>query len=181
MEEPRDVTAYKRHHASGIVELSRIKPHPDLDGYHLFPQFKKAQEELEGQFRRETCKPWLKESRLKVEVSQSQWDDKIEIIGYEKLGEDKFPILRFKKDLPFYIQEDVALLELARSSKSRGLAQSFKALTLKERWWVVDFFLDGKDLLITIDGAGGKSHSRKWSSAILHSYFANRRSSRRLP
>jgi hypothetical protein len=156
MQEPGYGTDHERYEESGIMKLSQIERHPDLNQYHLLPESKKAQNDLERQFSRELCKPWLKESRLKVEVSQSQWNDRVIIGSPQRLGESYFPSLRFKEDSPLYIniKEGVDLLEVVRSSRASGLAQRFDPLEPKERWWVVDFFIDGKDLLAAIDGVG---------------------------
>jgi hypothetical protein len=153
MPEPIYGTHHERYESSGIVGLSQIKPHPDLNQHHLLPESRKAQNKLKRQFDGELCKPWLNESRLKVEVSQSQWDDRV-IIEWSRLGEYDLPSLRFKEDSPLYIntKEGVDLLEVVRSC----LAQRFDPLEPKKLWWVVDFFLDGKDLLAAIDGAGGE-------------------------
>jgi hypothetical protein len=154
-QKPRYGTHHERYIESGIVGLSQIKPHPKLNNYHLFPRFKKDQKKLEQQFTIEPCKPWLNENHLKVEVSQSQWKDKV-IIGWQKLGKVDFPSLRFKADSPLYITEGVELLEIGRSSKAGGLVENFGLLEPKERWWVVDFFEDGRDLLAAMSGAGGE-------------------------
>jgi hypothetical protein len=155
MQEPEYGTDHERYIASGIIGLSQIKPHPKLNNHHLFPQFKKDQEKLKQQFSIEPCKPWLNENHLKVEVSQSQWENRV-IIGWQKMGEVDFPSLRFKEDSPLYITEGVELLEVGRSSNARDLVEDFDLLEPKERWWVVDFFGDGKDLLAAISGAGGE-------------------------
>jgi hypothetical protein len=153
MGEPGFGTNYVRYFTSGIVKLCQIERHPELNNSHLFPEFKKAQKKLEQQFTIEPCKPWLNENRLKVEVSQSQWQGS-EIIGRQKLGEVDFPILRFSENSPLYITEGVELLEVGRSSKAKDLVERFRLLEPKDRWWVVDFFRDGKDLLAAIHGAG---------------------------
>jgi hypothetical protein len=183
MEKPGYSTDHELCEGSGIVKLSQIERHPELDQYHLLPESKRAQKFLEKHFRKEICKPWLKESRLKVEVSQSQWKDRVTIGSPQRLGESSFPSLRFKENSPVYvnIKEGVDLLEVVRSSKAWGLTQRFDALEPKERWWVVDFFINGKDLLAAIDDVGVKDHDRRSSSIVLQSYFTNMRSSERLP
>jgi hypothetical protein len=155
MEGPGCGTDHERYITSCIVKLCQIEVHPKFNNYHLFPEFKKDQKKLKQQFSIAPCKPWLNENHLKVEVSQSQLKDSV-IIGRQKLGKVDLPCLRFNEDSPLYITEGVELLEIGRSSEAEVLVERLGLLEPKERWWVVDFFRDGKDLLAAIDGAGGE-------------------------
>ncbi|KAF9728532.1 hypothetical protein PMIN01_13360 [Paraphaeosphaeria minitans] len=152
MDETRYGTDSERYLKSGIVQLSQLKQHPHPDPYfHLSRRCREDQKQLEKLFRHEVCKPWLKENRLKAEVSRSVWENATQR-GSRWLDGTLFPCLEFEENAEIYITEGIAMLHIARSSSVRGLAETFDSL--EHRWWVLDFYCD--------DG----SHSRQ---AALHS------------
>ena len=147
MDYPEYGTDHERYLGSGIVQLSQIKQNPHPDPYHhLSPQCRRDRRELEQRFRHEVCKPWLKEYHLHAEVSSFVWED-IETEGWKMLEENKFPCLKLREGARICITGGIALLETARSSRAWGLAQTFDPLEPQQRWWVVDFFRDGKTSL----------------------------------
>lgn len=144
MEDTGFGTDHERYLGSGIVQLSQIAryPHPDTF-YHLSPECRNAQKKLEQQYRHEVCKPWLNEKHLRAEISRSVWESRTET-GWRRLETKEFPCLRFRKEATICITRGIALLEIAWSSTAWGIAQTFGSLEPQDRWWVVDFFHDGK-------------------------------------
>lgn len=143
MSEVKFGTDHERYLGPGIVFLSQIAATAHSD-YYLC---KKEQKEIESQFQRGACEPWLPESRLKAEISRSQWETK-NIMGTERLGRYDLPKLWFK-DADIRIMGSVARLEAARSSGASVLKEMFNRLETEERWWVVDFFEHGKTTRVT--------------------------------
>ncbi|KAL5417046.1 hypothetical protein PMIN04_007920 [Paraphaeosphaeria minitans] len=140
MGDTRYGTDSKRFIESGIVQLSQLKQHPHPDPYfHLAPQCRKDQKQLEQRFRHEVCKPWLKENRLKAEVSRSVWEKATER-GSKRLDGRLFPCLEFEANAEIYITEGIDMLHIARSPSVWGLAEIFDSL--ENRWWVLDFYCD---------------------------------------
>ncbi|KAL5370677.1 hypothetical protein DPSP01_014722 [Paraphaeosphaeria sporulosa] len=152
MDETRYGTDSERYLKSGIVQLSQLKQHPHPDPYfHLSPRCRKDQKQLEQRFRHEVCKPWLKENRLKAEVSRSVWENATQR-GSRWLDGTLFPCLEFEENAEIWITEGIAMLHIARSSSVWGLAETFDSL--EHRWWVLDFYCDGMSSMsmITIRG-----------------------------
>jgi hypothetical protein len=136
-------TVHERYLGSGIMFLSQIEVTSPHESYLC----QKEQREIENQFRRGACKPWLPEYRLKAEISQSQWGTR-DVMEEKRFGRYDLPKLWFK-DAGIRIVESVARLEAARSSAAAELKKVFNLLETEERWWVVDFFEHGKNTCVT--------------------------------
>jgi len=146
MQSSRFGTDHERYIGSGIVTLSQLPNASDDD----LIVHKQEIRDLKKQFGHGTYKPWLKESRLKAEISQCHWKSR-RIAEYQRLGEHDFPRLQFTEDTRISIVESMALLEVLRSSQTLHPEQSFDRL---EGQWVVDFFCKGKTVFPSVTTAG---------------------------
>lgn len=147
MRAPEFGTDYERYLGSGIVQLSQLKryPHPD-PFYHLSSQCRKEQKQLNERFKHEICKPWLPENRLKAEISEVEWEKRMET-GHKKLDGTIYPCFQFDSDTRISITEGISLLEIAWSSVAWGIQRTFDWQVPQQRWWVLDFLCDGESSL----------------------------------
>ncbi|KAH8622857.1 hypothetical protein IG631_22606 [Alternaria alternata] len=142
MSESQFGTDHERYLGSGIVFLSQIRETSPVDCFLL----KREQREMESQFQRGACMPWLPEFHLKAEILESQWKTR-EILIERRLGRYDLPELWFQDaDIRIVEKESVARYEAAKSSGDPKLRHMFRRLETEERWWVVDFFRHGKAL-----------------------------------
>ncbi|RAR15460.1 hypothetical protein DDE83_001101 [Stemphylium lycopersici] len=144
-------TIHNRYLGHGIVALSQL-PKASEDDLVIH---KKELKELEGRLKRQTWKPWQKESHLKAEISCRYWND--ESVGEKKrLDGVDFPQLQFREGADIRMIESMALLEVIRSSKS---SRYELRINNHERRCVVEF--------LRKDG----SNSSEWAIESCHEAF----------
>jgi DNA-directed RNA polymerase subunit H (RpoH/RPB5) len=145
MSEFRFGTDHERYLGSGIVFLSQIVETSPGD----CSLCKREQREIESQFQRGACKPWLPEFHLKAEIPESQWETR-DILEERRFERYDLPKLWFQDaDIRIVEKKSVARYEAAKSSGASELKEMFNLLETEERWWVVDFFKHGKVIRVT--------------------------------
>ncbi|KAH8620995.1 hypothetical protein IG631_24353 [Alternaria alternata] len=131
-------TDHERYIGSGIVALSQL-PRASEDDLIIHA---KELKERKRRFRPGMCKPWQKENHLKAELSHRHWKNR-HIGKSQRLDGHDFPELQFREDADIRIIENMALLQVVRSSKASRWEQR---ISNGGRQWVVDFFRkDGSD------------------------------------
>jgi len=148
MTESQYDTEHKRRLGSGIIFLSQIS---EIDRNHGF-LCKKEQKEIESQFQRGACMPWLRKHRLKAKIQKSQWETRVIMKGIA-FGGCYFSKLQFGDVRIRILMESVARLEAIRLSGAENLKRVFRRLETEERWWIVDFFEHG--MATKMIGKGG--------------------------
>jgi len=172
MPSTRFATDHERYIGSGIVALSQL-PRASEDDLIIHA---KELKERKRRFRPGTCKPWQKENHLKAELSHRHWKNR-HIGKSQRLDGHDFPELQFREDADIRIIENMALLQVVRSSKASRWEQR---ICNGKRQWVVDFFRKGKTVLSCVWCASMKKSGSRNMVRLHRSITTNPSSHRRL-